>query len=246
MRAHSYLDAVRSFPLTTVTGLTQGLPILMLSPHPDDETLGAGGLIASAATAGIPVSVVILTDGSGSHPRSPSYPRDRLVDLRRQEVANAIEILGIGLDKLHHLNLVDTHVPTSGPTFDDVVASITRLVRESGARSLFVTWELDPHCDHVAAAIIARTICRANPQLTLWAYPIWGWHLDPHTEVRPSPPRGRRLDISDQWSIKRSAITAHRSQMTNMIDDDPDGFTFTEQTLAPFLGRYEYFIEVAS
>jgi LmbE family N-acetylglucosaminyl deacetylase len=40
--------------------------ILILSPHPDDETLGAGGLMAKAASLGIPVRVVFLTNGDGS------------------------------------------------------------------------------------------------------------------------------------------------------------------------------------
>jgi LmbE family N-acetylglucosaminyl deacetylase len=40
--------------------------ILILSPHPDDETLGAGGLMAKAASLGIPVRVIFLTNGDGS------------------------------------------------------------------------------------------------------------------------------------------------------------------------------------
>jgi LmbE family N-acetylglucosaminyl deacetylase len=46
--------------------LTKQDRILILSPHPDDETLGAGGLMAKATTLGIPVRVVFLTNGDGS------------------------------------------------------------------------------------------------------------------------------------------------------------------------------------
>lgn len=245
MKSAAYLDAVRSLPLTTVTELTAHAPFLVLSPHPDDETLGTGGLIAGAVAAGIPVDVVVLTDGSGSHPRSQTYPRQRLIDLRRREVADAAGILGLAPNQTHHLDLVDTQAPLSGPAFNDAVRSLTELVVETGARSIFVTWEMDQHCDHVAAAAMARAVCRHTPRLALWAYPIWGWHLADDVEIQ-QPLRGVRLDISENAQAKRAAIAAHRSQMTNLIADDPDGFTFTEQTLAPFLGNYEYFIEVGS
>ena len=40
--------------------------LLVLAPHPDDETIGAGGLIQAAVKAGVPVRVAILTDGGSS------------------------------------------------------------------------------------------------------------------------------------------------------------------------------------
>ncbi len=246
MKALAYLDTVKTFPIATLMELTGGHPFLVLAPHPDDETLGAGGLIACAVEHRIPASVVIVTDGSGSHPGSKAYPRERLIALRREESAAAANLLGLAADKLHHLDLVDRETPASGPAFDATVDAISKLVEQTGSRSLFVTWEMDPHCDHKAAAAMARAVCRAKPNLRLWAYPIWGWKLDPHADVVIAPPLGRRLDISVHRLSKRAAIHAHRSQMTNMIGDDPDGFTFTEDALAPFLGDYEYFIEVVA
>ena len=92
---------------------------------------------------------------------------------------------------------------------------------------------------------MAQAVQLRVPALRLWAYPIWGWHLDPAVPLDRAPPTGFRLDISAQQAIKRSAIAAHVSQMTDLIGDDPDGFRFTDTTLAPFLGPFEYFIEVA-
>ena len=42
---------------------------------------------------------------------------------------------------------------------------------------------------------------------------------------------------------KRRAIAAHRSQTTDLIDDDPDGFRFTPSGLARFDLQYEFFFE---
>jgi LmbE family N-acetylglucosaminyl deacetylase len=245
LTAGAYLDALRRLPLGSLKDLTAGAPFVVLSPHPDDESLGAGGLIAAACAAGQRADVVVVTDGSGSHPRSVRYPRQRLIDLRRTEVDAAGALLGLAPDRVHHLELPDTQAPSSGAAFDAAVAAITEICRTAGAQSLFVTWDRDPHCDHQATARMAEAVCRRMAPLKLWAYPIWGWHLDPSLPLQRAPPRGLRLDIAPHQARKRAAIDAHVSQMTPLIGDDPDGFCFTETTLAPFLGRFETFMEVA-
>ncbi len=134
--------------------------------------------------------------------------------------------------------------PKSGPRFNAAVEEILSVIRRSGAGSLFVTWEKDPHCDHEAAAELAKAVRRMDPAVKLWAYPIWGWHIDADTELNQPSPTAYRLDISQYRDRKLRAIAAHASQMTDLISDDPNGFRFDETSLAPFLGRYEYFIEV--
>jgi LmbE family N-acetylglucosaminyl deacetylase len=241
-----YLAAIRQLPLGSLQQLTAGSPIVVLSPHPDDESLGAGGLIAAACKVGQRINVVVITDGAGSHPRSQLYPYDLLVGLRRAEVDAAGTLLGLAPDCVSHLDLPDTKAPSSGPSFEAAVNAIAETCRMADAKSLFVTWDRDPHCDHEATARMAEAVRRKLPGLRLWAYPIWGWHLDAALSLDRPEPTGFRLDISEQQAIKRAAIAAHVSQMTDLIDDDPDGFCFTERTLAPFLGPFEYFIEVAT
>ncbi|HVF09183.1 MAG TPA: PIG-L family deacetylase [Abditibacteriaceae bacterium] len=86
---------------------TSGDRILVLSPHCDDETLGAGGTIAAARAAGVPVRVVFLTNGDGSRstqiaedarqlsfrPRRDSY--QQLARLRQREAIAAVGELGV-------------------------------------------------------------------------------------------------------------------------------------------------------
>ncbi|MGA7804040.1 PIG-L deacetylase family protein [Bradyrhizobium sp.] len=244
MTAAEYLDTVRRLPLGTLQDLTAGFPFAVLSPHPDDETLGTGGLISAACAAGQRVDVIVITDGSGSHPRSQAFPRQRLIELRRTEVEAAGSVLGLAPDQLHHLGLPDTQAPMSGPAFDAAVAAIIAACTKSGARSLFATWHGDPHCDHQATAQMAKAVRQRIPDIGLWAYPIWGWHLDPLLQLRDSWPRGLRLDISRHQASKRAAIFAHASQTTDLIDDDPQGFRLTEATLGLFLGPFEYFLKV--
>jgi LmbE family N-acetylglucosaminyl deacetylase len=244
MRVEAFLTALRRMPLAPAPSLTEGKPFVVLSPHPDDESLGVGGVIAAARAKGQRVDIVILTDGSGSHPHSLTHPRDKLVDLRRAEAERAAVHLGVSPDRLVHLGLSDTQTPSAGPAFERSVERIVAIIDDADANALFVTWGGDPHCDHEAADQIARAVRRRRPHLKLWSYPIWGWGLDPAAEIDEPPPRGARIDVSAWLSSKHAAIAAHASQMTDLIDDDPTGFRFDERTLAPFLGPYEYLFEV--
>jgi LmbE family N-acetylglucosaminyl deacetylase len=244
VRAEAFLDVLRTSPVITVRELTGGRPFVVLSPHPDDETLGAGGLIAEACAGGQVVDVIVVTDGSGSHPQSKQYPAQRLINLRYREVHQAGMSLGLEPDRVTFLGLPDTMAPTSGPRFDAAVEAVMKVLGRSEAAMLFVTWEGDPHCDHQASAELAKTLRRKSPGLELWAYPIWGWHLEAGAEIPHPAPKAFRIDIARYSERKRYAIAAHASQMTDLISDDPEGFRFDETSLAPFLGQYEYFIKV--
>ena len=244
MIARDYFNLVERLPLEDWRELTGEKPFLVLSPHPDDESLGAGGLIALSRASGQDVTIVLMTDGSKSHPNSLKFPSDRLIDIRRAELASAARILGVPEYKLFELGLPDADAPTAGPAFERSVQVINDLLIASAAGSLFVTWRYDPHCDHEAAAVLAEELRKKHPSLKLWWYPVWGWHLPPTEAIAAPIPRGHRIAINAVLSQKRAAIEAHQSQITDLIDDDPGGFRFTAKTLAPFLRPYEYFIEV--
>jgi LmbE family N-acetylglucosaminyl deacetylase len=244
MTADEYFRLVEAMPVGSIHDLTAGRPFIVLSPHPDDESLGVGGLIALARGNGLDVAVVLLTDGSQSHPNSLAYPRDRLIATRRSELEDAARILGLASDRLFELGLPDAGAPVSGADFERAVQGICALISSMGANTIFVTWEHDPHCDHEAAAHMAKEVRVRCPHARLWSYPVWGWHL-PHSHILSAPsPVGVRLSVDDVLSQKREAIGAHSSQMTDLIRDDPDGFRFTPETLSPFLRPYEYYIEV--
>src|SRR5437762_1448664 len=76
-RAAAVLAAWRSLPLAGLDRISGGRPLLVLAPHPDDESLGCGGLIAESCARGGTVHVVILTDGTRSPPNSKTHPAAR-------------------------------------------------------------------------------------------------------------------------------------------------------------------------
>ena len=96
IRTEDVLRALERLPWRDRDEIVGAAPLLVLAPHPDDESLGCGGLIAESCARGRDVHVAILTDGTGSHPSSPSYPAPRLRALRQREALAAVEALGLG------------------------------------------------------------------------------------------------------------------------------------------------------
>ena len=216
---------------------------IVVAPHPDDESLACGGLIAEACRQGLQGKIVIVSDGVGSHPNSKTYPSNRLKSLREGEARQAGAELGLKPEDILFLGLPDRFVPPEGEEAERAIGVIANCVREIGAESLFVSWRHDPHCDHEASYRIAREVQRRVGGFRLFEYVVWGHTLPPSTEVDPIR-SGFRISI-DQEAIekKRRAIAAHRSQTSALIDDDPGGFLLSQVDLAHFDLPYEFFFE---
>jgi LmbE family N-acetylglucosaminyl deacetylase len=243
MTAGEVLDAAHSFPFRPLREMLEDRPFIVVAPHPDDESLACGGLIAEACRQGLRGKVVIVSDGAGSHPNSKAYPPDRLRSLREDEARQAGAELGLRPEEMLFLGLPDRLVPHENEEAERAIGVIADCVREIGAGSLFVSWRHDPHCDHEASYLIARDVQRRVGKVRLFEYVVWGHTLPPSTEVDPILSGFRlRMDREEQEK-KRRAIAAHRSQTSALIDDDPDGFRFTRIDLARFDLPYEFFFE---
>ena len=242
MRADAFLAAAEALRFASLPDLAGGRGLVVVAPHPDDESLGCGGLIAGTCALGLPVRLVVVSDGTGSHPGSPSYPPERLRRLREAETLAAARALGLAPEHVRFLRLRDRSVPKAGPAAETAARAIAEAARDCGAGALFVTWAYDPHCDHRAAAALARLACRDLPGVRLYAYPVWGWSLPSHTDVG-APPSGFRLNVSAQLGAKAAAIAAHRSQTTDLINDDPEGFRLDPAMLARFARPFEIFLD---
>ena len=186
--ASDAIAAMERLPLRPAATFAEHAPVLVLAPHPDDESLGCGGLIAALCTAGHPPHVLITTDGAGSHPNSRDWPPTRLAAERRREALEAVAQLGLPPGHLHHLDLPDTASPTTGPAFDAAVDAVATLAKATHTQTLLATWAHDPHCDHEAAHLLAQATATRLGLVHL-AYPVWGWTLPPPPpSPAPSPP----------------------------------------------------------
>ena len=233
--------AWRDAPVCDLDEITGGWPALVLSPHPDDESLGFGGLIAESCARGNGIEVAVLTDGTGSHPNSRNYPAVRLAKLRATETINALTELGVGAEQITFLEAPDTRAPHEGADFDELASRLEGLVRKRGIRNILTSWRYDPHCDHEAAALLAAAVADVTGARLINA-PIWGWTLPEDTQLPAPAPIAMRLDISAHLPAKRRAIAAHVSQLTDLIDDSPNGFRLEAKFLALFDRPWEVFL----
>ncbi|RPI27143.1 MAG: PIG-L family deacetylase, partial [Chloroflexota bacterium] len=108
----------KDFPALSLQGVER---VLIIAPHPDDETIGAGGLIQAARSRGAEVRVVIVTNGDGqafaplalNHcllPRTKDYVA--LGERRQKETVNALGLLGLVQEDVHFLGYPDRQLAT--------------------------------------------------------------------------------------------------------------------------------------
>ena len=213
--------------------------LMLVIPHPDDETLGCGMALSAAARAGRELMLVLLTDGEGSHPRSLSTRPERLAAIRRAELAEALtQLVGEQPVLMERLSLPDGS-STADMLDPERLDALEQRGRDLRVRSIWTTWRHDPHCDHQAAAAIAGRLARRLGAV-LWEFPVWGRfgalsHPVPElTRFEPGDP--------DLVMKKRRAMAAHRSQMTRLIRDDPDAFVMPAALAEHFAVWPELFI----
>jgi LmbE family N-acetylglucosaminyl deacetylase len=198
-------------------------PVLGVFAHPDDAEIAAGGVLATWATAGRAVHLLVLTNGDrGSQDASAS--REELAATRRAETEAAAEVLGLTSTRVlstHDGELENTSI---------VREAVTRRIREVRAETVV---SVDPtavffenryynHSDHRTAGWIALDSCfpgSGNPHFfsehlgeglrTQDVYDVWlGWTNDPN-----------RVEPIDAASFRKKidALAAHASQITEGI-----------------------------
>jgi len=198
-----------------------GGTLVVVAPHPDDETLGAGSLIAAAVRAGIRVAVVALTDGGASH-TSVRWPPAALGRLRRGELRRALARLGAGRAAVRHLGWPDGGVDHAGR------ALALRAVLTALAPAIVIAASpADHHPDHRAGWRLT-VAALAGTRVPLIAYAVWS---------RAGGGRAAHGPIA----AKLWAARAHRSQTSGYIADDPDGFRLTPALLRTFVRGAEAF-----
>lgn len=228
---------------------------LVLAPHPDDETIGCGATIRRKRDAGTRVTVVVATDGSGSHPSSAISPEE-LAELRAGEALAAAQVLGVGPDDVIQLGYADGQLSTRA---DDVRADLARVIRDVAPREILVASGLDSHPDHKALSrAVRRLVDEGGVDARVWEYPVWYWANGPWASGRADllttslrfvadPVRSLvrlRPDLvatGPYLGPKRDALACYRSQ-TASLTGDPGWETLDAAFLEWFLGPWEVFL----
>jgi LmbE family N-acetylglucosaminyl deacetylase len=190
---------------------------VVVAAHPDDEVLGAGGLLAMLAAAGARLRLIAVTDGEASHPDAdPAL----IARVRTAETAKALEILGVGGIEVIRLGFGDTAVAGREEELASILAE-----QCAGFGVCLAPWEGDGHADHEAAGRAARRAARLAPGCPgALAYPVWMWHWAAPGDPRVPWHRACRVDLRpDVVARKRVAIRAFASQLADRGNGGGDG-----------------------
>ena len=190
--------------------------ILVVAPHPDDESIATGGLIQAARAAGAAVRVIVLTDGDANvwpqrwiekRWRIDAAARARWGARRREEARQAMRVLGLRDGDAVFFGLPDLGLTDLLMRADASVPARLRVAIAEFAPTCIVLPSLaDRHPDHSAANVLVRLALdgSAGTWPRLLAFAVHGGGADATVVCE--------LDIARQ-QCKRDAILAHATQM---------------------------------
>ncbi|MBH0230707.1 PIG-L deacetylase family protein [Halobacillus yeomjeoni] len=193
--------------------------VLLLAPHVDDETIGAGGTLMKHAKEGAETHVAFLTDGSGSFTKGE---KEALVSARKKEAEKVQELLG--LTSIDFYDAKDGQLTSDEPTRAWVRKKIESIQPEVIYAPVFV----DCHPDHITTAQLVRDVVDEiqgySPVIRLYEINT----LLPKEEINCI------VDISDFVSRKKQTIDVFQSQTI-----DFDGFLALQHWKTHLLGDHK-------
>lgn len=219
-----------------------GRAFIVLAAHPDDESLGAGGLLARLHAAGATVRVLLCTAGEASHPGSPTMTPEQLAAVRLREFGAALTHL-LGHPEWQCLGLPDGKLGTHREQIRTAVLDAAAdCGRAAGGVVLVAPYRSDGHTDHDVLGSVAAELSAAAGY-GLLEYPIWYWLWAvpgapdgaaapaapgaPDTAGEPAAPDAPADRVGGAWRgwfrlplrpaeqrAKAAAMAAHVSQVT--------------------------------
>jgi LmbE family N-acetylglucosaminyl deacetylase len=192
-----------TLPGSALAGLATVKSAVIVAAHPDDEVLGAGGLISMLAAGHARLRVIAVTDGERS-PKGHASPAS-LARRRTAETTTALHALGARSPEVIRLGLPDSGLAS---VEDKLTETLAPLVADFDL--CLAPWDGDLHPDHEAAG---RAVRRAGPR-SLYCFPIWMWHWATPDDPRVPWDRALRVPLPPRAvNRKRAAITSFASQL---------------------------------
>jgi N-acetylglucosamine malate deacetylase 1 len=171
--------------------------VLVIAPHPDDETIGCGGALCSHAARGDRVSVVFLTSGELGLKQLPAA---RARSIRQAEARRAARILGLA--DLIFLGCRDWLL---GEDIHGAAGRLRPILKEKKPELIYLPHRQEAHPDHQAAVVIlTAALGRSSRRPAMRGYEVWT-PLSEYDHVE---------DISRFMNLKLAALRAYRSQLT--------------------------------
>jgi N-acetylglucosamine malate deacetylase 1 len=189
--------------------------IMLISPHPDDESIGCGGTVLKHVAEGDLVHVELLTSGEkGGHGRSEA----ETATVREAEAAAAAVILGV--DHIEFYRQPDGGLRAN----QELARRLASRIEEWRPHTIFVPHPAEQHPDHQMAFRLLRrslSVVDLEELPRVLAYEVW----------TPLQQLDEIVDITTYLPTKLRAIAAYKSQTGIM------NFEAAAQGLARYRGE---------
>lgn len=163
--------------------------ILLLAPHPDDEVIGCGGLLAKY---GRQCDVVLLTDGRYG---DPDISADEVIKIRRREFISVMDELKVNC--FCELGIEDLHLIDNGSKFSEIDFS--------GYDYILMPSPKDFHPDHMAVSYLYNKLKNKGRAVIVY-YEVWNVLAEPNFYI----------DISEVFEEKKVLINKYASQVKHI------------------------------
>jgi len=196
----------------------KGEKVLVFSPHPDDETIAAGGYIYDSIQNGAEVKIVLVTDGNKHH----------IKDRRYEEFRQATGILGVSPENLIFLNYPDGQLQQENQA--DLTAKFQEIIDQYEPQYIIYPSSRDSHPDHAINGKLVENILKNNQKATAYAYLVHCHHWPQPKKMALNlyllPPI-KFISFDDNWqklvlsktalTKKQEAVMAYQSQIKEPI-----------------------------
>lgn len=219
--------------------------MVVIAPHPDDETFGCGGLIAKMSLTGIPVSVVFFSRGEASHKDCCETMPAQTGQAREQSAIRALSVLGVEARDICWLGVPDLGFPRKGQKKPIAIIEQLREVIDRFEPEMVVSpYYFDVLPDHEACSEIVREVMNSRiKKCEQMFYPVWMWHrLKMMKLPQVLGDRVFRVDISDVMDKKISAMDVYFNDV-NPLCGHPWCGRLPEEFHRYFAHPYEIFMK---
>ena len=216
---------------------------IVFAPHPDDETIGLGGIIQKIIENNKNVTVVFITNGEASE----ASVNKNEISKKRIELSNEVlRQLNVPLKNIIRLNISDGKIPEDGSIeFDKCVEEITKILIDIQPEMIFTTHISDfwPF-DHVnTSKIVLKSIKNSNLKLKLYYYWVWTWyHISIKSIIQNNYKALIKVDISEQHKKKLRLINLYFNSFSD--ENKPWSGNIPSLMLKPFNQPFEIIEEI--
>ena len=199
---HAHLTALSAAWWPRHLVVPVGKTVVVVAPHPDDETIGAGGfLLRHRDLCTIHIINIFSGDGGGQLPGRPWEPgesyRAELVARRKEELQQAAVRLHVAT--VSHLELTDGSRGTSAD-----VTRLRLLLDELDPDVVLIPWFLDAQPDHRTANVLYASASPERNCLVI-AYEVWSM-LQPNATMDITDVLAEKLQLIDLYGTQTETV----------------------------------------